>query len=605
MCGIAGFIKRDGEPEPHLLDAMAALLSHRGPDEQGVHLVGRTGLVHTRLSIIDLSGGHQPMLSRDPELALVANGEIYNYVELREELIGRGRDFLTSSDSETILQSYAAFGDSFIDKLHGMFAFALYDAAKRRLTLARDRLGIKPLYFVELPDRIAFASELKALLPTLPRAPEVNPGALAQFLHNQFNTGRETIFQGIQRLLPGEILTIDKDLQPKLRRYWSALEVEPRNVSYEDAWQEFDTLMDRVMRVHIRSDVPYGLFLSGGVDSGILASLLRRFQDKPIRSFSVGYTVARQSGELDDAQRVARLFGTEHTPLLLDQESVLRRLPHTVWAADDLLRDYACLPTSILAQTAAQELKVVFTGEGGDEVFAGYGRYRQSGLQRWLKNLVAPGSGGFRTRSQLRRRFTARLLKPKVENARHAVRAPFIQAWQATPISWSDVQRSQYTDIVTNLPDDLLVKADRMLMSFGLEGRVPFLDHRIVEFGLSLPDGLKLASRQGKMFLKRWAEQFLPPDHLYRRKLGFHVPIGEWLQGPYLDRLCSKLEHNPAIREWFKPSGVSAICRQQRSKQIASREIWSLMQFAIWHRLFIEHPGKRPLPEEEPLDWIS
>jgi asparagine synthase (glutamine-hydrolysing) len=339
----------------------------------------------------------------------------------------------------------------------------------------------------------------------------------------------------------------------------------------------------------------------------VLCAMLQRYRERPIRSFSVGYASARMADELPDAERVASLFQTQHTSLRLDRDAIMGRVVHSIWAADDLMRDYAALPTSILAQEAAKELKVVFTGEGGDEVFAGYGRYRKSPLQRWLQNLLMPGSGGFRTRSQWHAGWARRLLGPELKAARQAFRAPYIEAWRQTPAHWSDIQRSQYTDMVTALPDNLLVKTDRMLMGFGLEGRVPFLDHRVVEFGLSLPDELKVQGRKPKVFLRRWAESMLPPDHLNKPKRGFHVPIGEWLQGRFLDHLETKLLANPAVRQWFDVRALPRLFSVQRrsDKGAASREIWCLMQFAIWHRLMLEQPGVMPSPEEDLLEWIS
>ena len=584
---------------------MADTLRHRGPDDLGVHISGPAGIAQTRLSIIDLSGGHQPLFDADRTLALVANGEIYNYLELTEDLSARGRRFLTHSDSETILHAYAEHGRRFLSHLHGMFAFALYDERRRELILARDRLGIKPLYYVELADRFAFASEIKALLPILPRAPELDAGAFAQFLENQFSAGEQTIVHGIRRVLPGEALAVGVDLRVERWRYWSPLDVAPRRIGFDQAAEEFDALMERVMLEHMRADVPYGLFLSGGVDSGVLAAMLHKYQDKRIRSFSIGYRAARQVGELADAERIARLFDTDHTAVEVDGDRVFRRIPHMVWATDELMRDYACLPTSILAEAAGRELKVVLTGEGGDEVFAGYGRYRESPLVRFFKRIRAPGTGGFRTRGQWRRRYRRGTLGPELLAGRRAARAPFIHAWQQTPDDWTHTQRCQYTDLTTALPENLLLKADRMLMGFALEGRVPFVDHRIVEFGLSLPDDLKLSSGQGKIFLKRWAERHLPKDHLYRKKRGFHVPIGEWLRGPFLDALADKLTTNAAVRQWFDVTGVRRLFADQRAGRSAGREIMCLTQFAIWHRLFVEQPGSRPAPEEDPLDWIS
>jgi asparagine synthase (glutamine-hydrolysing) len=470
--------------------------------------------------------------------------------------------------------------------------------------LARDRLGMKPLYYLELPDGIAFASELKALRPLLPGPAEVEPAALVQYLQNQFNTGEQTILRGIRRLLPGEMLIIDGRLEIRRMQYWTARDVRPMRVDFGEACALFDPLIEQVMVEHVRSDVPYGLFLSGGVDSAVLLALLRRYQEKPVRTFSVGYRDVKMADELEDAERIARQFGADHTCLRIDRDSLFARLPYAVWAADDLMRDYASLPTSMLAQTAARELKVVFSGEGGDEVFAGYGRYREPAAVRLVKSLLAPGSGGFRVHGHWRGTRARRIFGPRLGAARHAARAPFVAAWQSTPPGWSDLMRRQYTDLVTALPDNLMVKADRMLMAFGLEGRLPFLDHRVVEFGLALPDDLKMDGRQGKLFLKRWAERFLPADHLYRRKRGFHVPVGEWLRGELLDQLAMRLPQSEGIRAWFRPEGVAQLIERQRRRQDASREIWSVLQFAIWHRLFIKGGGKPPPVDDDPLHWL-
>jgi asparagine synthase (glutamine-hydrolysing) len=531
----------------------------------------------------------------------VANGEIYNYVELRRALEARGRRFATSSDSETILHACALDGPAAVASFHGMFAFALHDARRGELLLGRDRLGIKPLYYAELPDRLLFASELKALLAVWPGEPALDPGALVQYLQNHFNTGEGSLVRGIRRLPPGTTLVIDADLKVQERRYWSLLDVRPRRLGFDEAAEEFEPLFRQVMIEHLRADVPFGLFLSSGVDSGVLLAMMSELTGRTVRTFSIGYREA--PGELPDARTIAQHFGAEHTEIVVDGDAALRRLPHTVWATDDLLHDYACLPTSFLAQGAARGLKVVLTGEGGDEVFAGYGRYRRTRLQRWLKNLIAPGSGGFRTRGHWTGGWTRRVLGAELRDAAAAQRAPFIAAWQSAPRAWSDVTHCQYTDLCTWLPDDLLVKADRVLMGFGLEGRVPFLDHRVVEFGMALPDALKIAGRQGKLFLKRWAERRIPPEHLWRRKRGFYVPVRGWLQGALLDSLATRLPRHPMIRRWFDADAVAALVRTQQRGGNTARAIWDLMQLAIWHAIFID--GRIPARDEDPLEWIA
>ncbi len=401
MCGIAGLLLKNKQATPDILERFTDLLAHRGPDSSGIYCDGPLGLAHTRLSIIDLSGGDQPLFANYGKLALVANGEIYNHPELRSRLETNGASYQTHSDCESILYAYQQEGDTGLQRLNGMFAFALWDAEQGKLLLARDRLGIKPLYYARLPDRFIFASEIKALLPQLPRMPEIRSQALADFLQNQFITGRETIFQGIERLLPGEALSIDRSLKITRNIYWRPQQAAPRKIQFPQAQEEFNNLFRQVFTEHIRSDVPYGLFLSGGVDSAVLLAMLERWQDQPIQTFSVGFRDSKMQDELDTASQLAQQFSTEHQRLELGADDLLQRLVHTTWACDDLMRDYASLPLAALSEAAAQSLKVIFTGEGGDEVFAGYRRYRQTFEDR-LKSLLRPGTGGFRTRGHWR-----------------------------------------------------------------------------------------------------------------------------------------------------------------------------------------------------------
>ncbi|MFZ0612836.1 MAG: asparagine synthase (glutamine-hydrolyzing) [Desulfobacterales bacterium] len=605
MCGITGMYLKNGFANQKRLVESARTLNHRGPDHTDSYLDGSFGMAHTRLSIIDLAGGDQPLFARNRELALIANGEIYNFTELRRDLEKLGHAFATHSDSEVILHAYEQYGKDFLRFLDGMFAFALYDKADRRLILARDRLGIKPLFIAHLANGVAFASEIKALRHLDPRPPEVDPNGLIQYLQNQFSSGRTTVLRDCERLLPGEAVCIEEGRICDRWRYWSPLEVKPAAMDFAEARDAFDRLMETVMCQHMRSDVPFGLFLSGGVDSAILLALLSRYKNEPIRTFSVGFSGTRLADELPRAERLARHFGSRHTAIRPSAEAIFHSLPFTVWAADDLMRDYASLPTALLARAAGQELKVVFSGEGGDEVFAGYGRYRSSAPERWIKGILAPGSGGFRTRGTLRGRWPQRLLQPELLSRLKSARAPVVAAWQAAPSNWSDLQRMQYVDLVTALPDNLLVKLDRMLMGWSLEGRVPFLDHRVVAFGLGLPDHLKVDGKTGKAFLKRWALAHLPEDHLYGPKRGFHVPIGEWIGGRFLEALAAVLPRNPAICAWFRPAGVTRLIHSCRSSGPQSRMVWALLQFAIWHHFFIDGNSRRPPLDLNPLEILQ
>jgi len=602
MCGIAGVVTLSA-PAAQLrpgLEAAAAALRHRGPDDFGITLDGRVGFVHTRLSIIDLAGGHQPIVSPSGRLSAVVNGEIYNYIELRDEFsVRNGAEPLTHSDSECALQVYEAEGIDGLRRLNGMFALAIHDRAQRRVVLARDRLGIKPLYLYRDASRVVFGSELKALLPLLPATPALNANAIGQFLENEFLAGEETVFTGIFRVPPGHAIVIDEALNVSRHRYWSILDVRTQPLNMTQAQEAFTSLFEQVMREHMRADVPFGLFLSGGVDSGLLCAQLTRLHDRPIETFSVGYSVDRERNELDAAQRVAQRFGTRHHALEITPEELLARIPYAIWSTDELMRDFALLPTSLLAERAGQSLKVIFTGEGGDEAFAGYTRFRKHPVQRWFSNLVQPGVGGFRSRNRW-----ARPLLPRLQAVSNGFRQPQIAAWQNTPKAWSDLQRAQHHELVGALPDKLLLKVDRSLMAYGVEARVPFLDHRIVEFGLSLPDALKVHRHTGKVFLREWGQRHLDAGTLRQSKQGFHVPMRRLLSGSFLQQLGDALAGNAAVRDWFHVDGIRALIETQQRSGRSSEQVWALMQFAIWHRIFIERQAQAPARAEDPLDWI-
>jgi asparagine synthase (glutamine-hydrolysing) len=605
MCGIAGVARVHGGVTADTLQAMAQRLSHRGPDDAGIHIHRWAGLAHTRLSIIDLSTGHQPLFDKEGTIALIANGEIYNHVELRQALESQGHRFLTQSDSEVILHAYREYGDGCLEHLDGMFAFALLDTRRDRMLIARDRLGIKPLFIAELPDGLAFASEIKALLPVLPHAPQVRPDALAQFLQVSFATGRHTLVQGVERLLPGEALSIDGKGATRRWRWWSPYSVAPWTGSLDEASEHFSGLMDEVMTRHLRSDVPWSLFLSGGVDSSTLAALLSR-KEHPPQAWTVGFDSDSVHNEVPAAQTVARACNIPLQTLSINPHTLFRRLPHCLWAADELMGDYANLPVSILAEQASHTHKVVFSGEGGDEVFAGYGRYRIPALKRLVYQLQAPGTGGFRTRGQFSRYDRRGLLSAPLEAANRNWRKPYIEAWKSSPAGFSRLQRMQAADMTTWLPDDLLVKADRMLMAWGVEGRVPFLDHRVVQFGLSLPDHFKVRGRTGKVFLREWSTCVLPAELLRGRKRGFTVPVSEWLSGPTLDLLRQRLPCSRGIRQWFQPEAVTALIdRRRRGDPDATAPVGALTQFALWHRLWIEGDGAAPPVDLDPVEMLG
>ncbi len=606
MCGIAGIYLCQKSAERKTLDNMVGRIGHRGPDKLSLHLDNELGLAHARLSIIDLAGGDQPLFSADGELALIANGEIYNFVELRRDLEARGAVFATHSDCETILHAYRHYGEDFLSKLNGMFAFALFDRKAGRLLLARDRLGIKPLFFAQTADGLYFSSEQKALFPMLPAGPLVREEALLQTLETGFNTGGQTIVAGIERLQPGEMACFESGRLVSRRRYWSPFQAAISPMSYEEAAEAFEPLMEQVMLEHMRSDVPFALFLSGGIDSSVVLEWLRREEGtRELASYTVAFTDASSHDDLEAATTLAKRFGLRHHVVPMDHQTLFNHLPFAVWASCDFITDKAILPTSLLAREVARDFKVVFSGEGGDESFAGYGRYRRTKLQLWLANLLSPGSGGFRTRGILGNQWRKRLLGQSLRVSLPAWRQGIIDAWRATPAEWSDLQRMQGTDMQTELADQLLVKVDRMLMAWGLEGRVPLLDHRLVEFALTLPDSLKVQGREGKHFLKRWAEPIFGADFVRRPKRGFSVPVNQCLDGENLAKLKRVLPGHQALAGWFEPAEIASLIDRQSARQDVADIVWALLQFAVWHRIFIEADGKKPELCVNPVDFIA
>lgn len=611
MCGIAGIYTPGQTIVPELPARMAAALAHRGPDGQGIFAEPGIALIHTRLSIIDLEYGRQPLYSGDRRQVLVANGEIYNHVELRQRLTAEGEVFRTGSDCEVILPlARGALNGDFAHQLEGMFALSLFDRDTGELLLLRDRFGIKPLYYTVLHGGIAFSSEIKALLGVLAEAPRPNPDAIGRFLQINFASGEETAIQGIYRVPPGGYLRVSSSGEIETGCWWSLA----RSLAEQPAFQgdeqaaltAFDELLQDVLQKHLRSDVPVGLFLSGGVDSSVLATELSRcrFGDQLPRAWSLAFNSASVHDESAAAGAVAAACGLELEYIRSEPIALFEHLVYAVWASDELMGDFASLPTLLLAQKAAQSHKVVLSGEGGDEVFAGYGRYRTSALQRFLARLKAPGSGGFRTKGRFGRPQALGLIRPsqRMKLFEHW-RAPFIQGWQQFA-DCDPLTRMQATDITTWLVDDLLVKADRMLMTKGVEGRVPFLDHRLVLFGLSLPAELKRSGRVGKQLPRKWLERHQPQVRQGRKK-GFSVPVVDWVRSLDPLQLEQALTGCPLLAEILDFTALRRLLGKLAELDGKMAEpVAALVQLAIWYRLFIEQGGKRPPERVDPLAWL-
>lgn len=578
MCGIAGLMTTTGKPpKKRVLDALASSLTHRGPDGQGRKVAADVGMVHNRLAIIDLKTGDQPLKERAKGgAALVANGEIYNYVELRLEL--SDIKFATSSDCEAPLHLYRRDGLDFVQKLRGMYAIALHDEDKGRLVLARDPFGIKPLYYAETPEGLAFASEPQALIRAGLVSPKLDPRARDELLQLQFTTGRETIFQGIHRVLPGETVVAKAGRIVERRRLSALPEGGPVEQRAPEALAELDRVLAESVYLHQRSDVAYGMFLSGGIDSSALLAMMARLNDRPVKAFTAGFTDSDAKDERARARRVAAAVGAEHVEVDFGEDDFWSLLPQIAAAADDPAADYALLPTFKLAREAGRELKVVLCGEGGDELFAGYGRYRRALRPRWL--------GGRKIRS---RGFLdgLEILREESPGWRDGIAAAERDAaWKGR----SKLQRLQAVDCVDWLPHDLLTKLDRCLMAHGVEGRTPFLDPVVAGFAFRLSDSLKVRPRYGKWLLRRWLADNLPEAAAFTRKRGFTVPVAKWMarRGRELGALVAA---QPAIEEICRPEAVKALFTTPEIR--AGLPAWTLLFYALWHRRHIlGHPSQ-------------
>ncbi|WP_424811609.1 asparagine synthase (glutamine-hydrolyzing) [Roseococcus sp. YIM B11640] len=583
MCGLAGLALLPGvAPQASVLEAMTAALAHRGPDGAGLHLAGGVALAHTRLSIIDLVTGDQPLFAGGA--ALVANGEIYNYRELREQ---NQLVCATQSDCEPPLHLYRRDGLAFVNNLRGMYAIALHDRAARRLVLARDPFGIKPLYIAETADGVAFASEPQALIAAGIVKPRIRSEARDELLQLQFTTGAETIFEGIHRLLPGESLSVADGRIVERHRRMALPEGGPETIGEEEALQRLDRALEESVALHQRSDVPYGLFLSGGTDSAAILAMMARLNEKPVMAFTAGFDVKGAADEREAARRAAQAAGAEHVEVQVGEEMVWRHLPEIVGAMDDPAADYAIIPTWFLARRARQDVKVVLSGEGGDEIFGGYGRYRAAMRPWWLWGRAMRSRGAFDRLDVLR--TEPRFWRDGIASAETEVAGG----------GRTRLQAAQAVDIADWLPNDLLTKLDRCLMAHGVEGRTPFLDPGVAAAAFRLPDGLKVRKNTGKWLLRQWLQRHFPASEPHRPKQGFTVPIGAWIarRGDKLGPLVAK---QPGIAEICKPGRVEQLFRHAAEKRPGSAA-WHLLFYAIWHRRHVE--GRRA--EGDVFDFLA
>ena len=626
MCGITGFA---GFRDDALLHRMNGRMLHRGPDDDGVYLSESISLAMRRLSIIDLAGGRQPIHNEDKTVWVVFNGEIYNYRELREQLIAKGHTFATQSDTEVIVHLYEEHGEAFVNHLRGMFAIALADTTRQTLILARDRLGIKPLYYLAQDGKLLFASELKALLEWPGYAKALDRQALLAYLAFLYIPSPLTIFAGIKKLEPGHLL-IFRNGNYSLRQYWDVKvgrsQESGARKSKEEYCEEIRARLTETVERHLISDVPLGLFLSGGLDSGALASVMAGCSSGPVKTFSIGYGDAAPSyDELDAARLIARHVGSQHQEYRLTPD-IMQVLPKLVYHLDEPFADSSMIPNYLVAKAARSEVTVALTGVGGDELFGGYPRYLGARLatgyerlplaaRRLAANLAAWLPESRRSRNLTgwaKRFFDGGLLS---ERERYLSWISFYHSKDferlltknfmgqvSLPRLWTGhrrlydaprgdtLDRLFYLDVKSYLADDLLMLGDKMSMAASLELRVPYCDHTLVEFAATIPGEMKMHGFRLKALFKDAVRDWLPKETLARKKQGFMVPLGQWLQKE-LKPLTRELLSETAIRKrgYFNPEAIAdLLARHESGRQNLSDQIFALITLELWHRIYLD-----------------
>jgi asparagine synthase (glutamine-hydrolysing) len=629
MCGICGIATPRhlaATTDEAALVRMRDALRHRGPDDAGLLVSGTVGLGHRRLSIVDLSGGHQPIFNEDRSVALVFNGEIYNHRDLRVGLERAGHVYRTASDSETIVHLYEERGDDVVDELRGMFAFAIWDEPRRRLLLARDRLGIKPLYYTLDRDGVlSFASEIKALVASGAVAPELDYAALADFAANRFTSGDDTLFAGVRRLAPGHVLVWEEG-RVTIRRYWEPSFAKGPESTDAEYVERFSTLFRESVELRLMADVPLGMFLSGGIDSSAIAAEMRELVDGPFHTFSVAFA-EREANELEYARLVARAFGTEHHEVVVSPDEFFDALPSLVYHEDEPIAHPSSVPLYFVSRLAAEHVKVVLTGEGSDELLAGYDKYRKTiynlklggayarAVPAPLRASVARAVDMLGVRSGVGRKLARTFLRvePDVSSIYFDNFSVFSRAMQrrlftpetrdrmgatdpyATSLELMDgsdasglLDRLLAADMRTYL-HELLMKQDQMSMAASIESRVPFLDHKLVEFAAALPTRMKLKGLTTKRILRDAMRDRLPKEILTRGKMGFPVPVGAWFRGPYRHLVDEYVLGARALdRGIFAADFVREIAARHAAGENHAERLWMLVNFEIWQRRFFD-----------------
>jgi len=629
MCGIAGIINLDRNHRVDLdtLLAMRDTMIHRGPDGAGLIIRGRAGLAHRRLSIIDPDGGHQPMSTEGERCWISYNGEIYNYKTLRKTLQKIGFEFITDSDTEVVLHAYQAYGEDCVEHLDGMFAFAIWDAEQEKLFLARDRLGIKPLYYSVTESQIVFASEIKAIRSRGLSGEIFNRSILGEYLANRYVAGTSTFFNGISKLLPGHTLSWSERDSFRHRHYWQPPATSETGHTRADHVNDIRAALENAVKSHLVSDVPVGLFLSGGLDSSVLAGLMAPLTEEPVHTFSIGFAET-EANELDYARQVAGLIKSKHKQTVVSPDAFFKALPYMIWHEDEPIAFTSSIPLHFLSKMASDDVKVVLTGEGADELFIGYDyRYRATVFNQrcvsWYNKIssvalrkriaTAVSSLPANLRRYAERSFLVMDSSPRdlfCENFsvfRQQLRGNLLQADDdfrypdphAQSIkSFADpnediIQSMSRADLQTYLVE-LLMKQDQMSMSASLESRVPFLDHHLVELVSKIPARFKLQGGRTKSLLRDAVTDIVPENILTRKKMGFPVPLSGWLRGPYWPVVEHfVIGHRALVRGYFDTAELFRIAHEHRLGMADHGErLWLLINLEIWQRLYVD--GEEP-----------
>lgn len=643
MCGITGFYHcgHSEEAGREIIGRMLAAIRHRGPDDEGVYANHEVTLGVRRLSIIDVEGSHQPIYNEDGSVVVTFNGEIYNFRDLTDRLSRRGHVFSTAGDAETIVHLYEEYGDDCVQHLRGMFGFALWDQRRNRLLLARDRLGIKPLYYACRGERLIFGSEIKSILqhPAVEARPDLE--SLSHFLSLKYAPAPRTMFEDIQALPPGHILTCDPD-GVQVRPYWDLSFPEHRNErsSEADYAEQLEALLRESVKLHLVSDVPFGAFLSGGVDSSTIVALMSQFLDEPVKTFSVGFTGQGEAySELPYARMVAERFGTDHHEVFIGPQDMIDLAEKIVWHLDQPIADEASLANYMVADLASHHVKMVLTGEGGDELFAGYARYvgeRFSALARHIparaRSLALAASA--RIPGLRRPKIALFALCQSDDVARLADWFPLFNRdrkaellsaelkWQLDGVTTDGViaeqlartdardplHRMLYLDTKLWLPDDLLARGDKTSMAASIEARVPLLDHKLVEFAASLPSNMKLKGLTRKYLLKKVARTWLPNEIIDRKKQGFPIPMSLWFRDEARGFVRDTLANDTLRRRGlFNPDFVEGLLDEHEAGFADHGSlIWGLLSVELWYRVFVDtQPEVTPVSRPQVRETVS